>query len=301
MRFRRGRPHQQGRGTAKNDAAQRAAARVASLCGDPAASLHSELGKLGHTLPDTAVLINYDLDLAEDVQQVSGRHGLTVSQGSSSRGNVVAVHPDLAAPRLKVLMEGSDSVIILGPNAAVVGEFLTANESLIVIAGHPKNRRELHLRVTLRDRGVRFFWGAGSSSGGFHTSVKGDGVALIVADDCMVSWGVWGRPYDMHLIIDPVTGEVINPARDVIVGPHVWIGQNSLLLPGARVGAGSIVGANSVVAGKAYPAMGLHVGQPARTVRRPVTWDRDSVPSVEAIERARDVYAQYSGGDEPPS
>lgn len=276
--------------------------RVEAVLDAPAKLMHPELAHPGHTFPDPADLIAYDLDSAGALASLTDRHQVEVAQGRSSHGNVLALHRGLKLPACRIRMQGSDGLVILGRNASVIGELNTGDESVVVVTGQPGGRM-LRLKVTLRDCRERLFWGAGSSAEGFATSVKGDDVAVIVADDCMVSWGVWARPYDMHLIIDPLAGEVLNKPRDVIVGPHVWIGQGSLLMSGSRVGAGSIVGANTVVTRNDHPAMGLHVGQPARTIRTDVTWDRESRPSPEAIQRARDVYSAYGPGavEEPRS
>ena len=54
---------------------------------------------------------------------------------------------------------------------------------------------------------------------------------------------------------------------DTVVGNDVWIGQNSLILPGAKIGDGVIIGANSVVGGEIEP-YSIVAGNPARLVRK---------------------------------
>ena len=54
---------------------------------------------------------------------------------------------------------------------------------------------------------------------------------------------------------------------DTVVGNDVWIGQNSLILPGAKIGDGVIIGANSVVGGE-IPPYSIVAGNPARLVRK---------------------------------
>lgn len=54
---------------------------------------------------------------------------------------------------------------------------------------------------------------------------------------------------------------------DTIVGNDVWIGQNTVVLPGVHVGDGAIIGANSVVASD-IPAYHIAVGNPCRVVKR---------------------------------
>ncbi len=54
---------------------------------------------------------------------------------------------------------------------------------------------------------------------------------------------------------------------DTVVGSDVWIGQNVTVLPGARIGDGAIIGADSVVAGE-IPPYAVAVGNPCRVRRR---------------------------------
>ncbi|MDD4316025.1 MAG: CatB-related O-acetyltransferase [Clostridia bacterium] len=54
---------------------------------------------------------------------------------------------------------------------------------------------------------------------------------------------------------------------DTIVGNDVWIGQNSTILPGVRIGDGAIIGANSVVVGNVEPYTVVG-GNPAKFIRK---------------------------------
>jgi acetyltransferase-like isoleucine patch superfamily enzyme len=55
--------------------------------------------------------------------------------------------------------------------------------------------------------------------------------------------------------------------RNVVIGEHVWIGSNCVILPGVHIGEHSVVGAGSVVT-KDIPSFSVAVGNPARVVRR---------------------------------
>ena len=44
-------------------------------------------------------------------------------------------------------------------------------------------------------------------------------------------------------------GKTLNPASQVKVGSHVWIGANSTILKGTMIGQNSVIGANAVVNG----------------------------------------------------
>jgi len=71
---------------------------------------------------------------------------------------------------------------------------------------------------------------------------------------------------------EPVEPESVKP---VVLEDDVWLGTRAIVLPGVRIGAGTVVGAGSVVS-RDLPALVLAVGSPARPVRsltQPV--DRD--------------------------
>lgn len=55
--------------------------------------------------------------------------------------------------------------------------------------------------------------------------------------------------------------------RIIVVENDVWIGARCTILPGVRIGTGSVIGAGSVVA-KSIPDYAVAVGNPARVVRR---------------------------------
>jgi len=62
----------------------------------------------------------------------------------------------------------------------------------------------------------------------------------------------------------PVTKQRMEEA-DIMIGDDVWFGTRAIVLPGARVGDGAIIGAETIVRGE-IPPMSIAVGQPARIV-----------------------------------
>lgn len=64
----------------------------------------------------------------------------------------------------------------------------------------------------------------------------------------------------------PVTAQASDEA-DVVIGDDVWLGTRVVVLPGARIGAGSVIGAGAVVRGE-IPPFSIAVGAPARVVGR---------------------------------
>ncbi|MFJ8504932.1 sugar O-acetyltransferase [Streptomyces avermitilis] len=74
------------------------------------------------------------------------------------------------------------------------------------------------------------------------------------------------------------TGHPVHPSgrvdygrfsEPIVIEDKVWIGSNVVVLPGVRIGYGSVIGAGSVVS-RSIPPMTVAVGTPCR-VLRPIT------------------------------
>ncbi len=72
--------------------------------------------------------------------------------------------------------------------------------------------------------------------------------------------GEWAERVPSHLSQLPFKG-------DIIVGNDVWIGRNSVILPGVTIGDGAIVAAHSVVARDVEPYTVVD-GNPARFLKK---------------------------------
>ncbi|MBP7242582.1 CatB-related O-acetyltransferase [Amaricoccus sp.] len=96
--------------------------------------------------------------------------------------------------------------------------------------------------------GVRFFMnGANHAMDGFST----------------FPFNIFGRGWERGF--EPASWERENRG-DTVVGHDVWIGAEALILPGARIGSGAIVGARAVVSGD-VPPYAIALGNPARVLR----------------------------------
>jgi len=139
--------------------------------------------------------------------------------------------------------------------------------------------------VFLRSSNQLLFWGAGATAVGVSIEVEGEGRAVVIGDDALISSGIWIRNHDMHAVHDIRTGERINrPPVDTVLERHVWLGQNALLLNCQRIGTGSIVGATSLVKGVVGEYVAI-AGTPARVIRYQVSWGREASGMTE-LERS---------------
>jgi acetyltransferase-like isoleucine patch superfamily enzyme len=65
--------------------------------------------------------------------------------------------------------------------------------------------------------------------------------------------------------------KVYKNKRPVIIGQHSWITEQSIVMPGAKIGVGVIVGAGSMVQGK-LPNFTLATGRPAEVIDEEIFW-----------------------------
>jgi acetyltransferase-like isoleucine patch superfamily enzyme len=73
---------------------------------------------------------------------------------------------------------------------------------------------------------------------------------------------------DHFAAVPPVAAEQLDRhSGEITIGPNAWIGARSILLPGAQIGEGAIVGAASVV-NMQVPPFSIVAGNPARIISR---------------------------------
>ena len=65
----------------------------------------------------------------------------------------------------------------------------------------------------------------------------------------------------------PIQEQGVRERKTVRVCDDVWIGANSIILPGITIGSGAVIGAGSVVT-KDIPPFVIVAGNPARVIRR---------------------------------
>lgn len=99
--------------------------------------------------------------------------------------------------------------------------------------------------------------------------------SLKIGKDCLFSYEITIRTHDGHHIFDAKTGKRINYAKSVEVGDKVWIGHRVTLLPGAKIGQGSVMGYGAVTS-SCFLENQLLVGCPAKVIRENVIWSKDN-------------------------
>ncbi|WP_157982001.1 hypothetical protein [Oceanicella sp. SM1341] len=256
---------------------------TASLC----AGLPSPIGDDGFALPETEGLVFHEQP-AEGAGPAVLRPGLraTVDRGHD---NLVFAHPGTLKHSCSIMVRnGSENRILLGKTRVVKGQ-ITINGSrnrIILCGGGPEDRPAgaFTLNATIVADDATLFIGRDTTVGGVNIWVQGDRSAMVIGEDCMISWDVKLRTGDAHSVIDMASERVTNLVRDVTVGPHVWLGYEVHVFKGVNIGAGSIIGSTSTVIRDVAPCSAAS-GVPARTLRSGVTWSRQMQAGPEEIRR----------------
>ncbi len=162
-------------------------------------------------------------------------------------GNMVSIGTGVTMSQCRVLIRGKGNRLIIGNGSTlrattleIIGEQCTLEIGPNCMIGH-------HCYLSAKEQGVR----------------------LTIGDDCGLSRHIKIMTSDGHPIFSQ--GMRINHAKDIVIGNHVWIGDQATILKGVTVGDGSVIGIGSIVT-RSIPEAAVAAGNPARVVKEHVTW-----------------------------
>ncbi len=90
---------------------------------------------------------------------------------------------------------------------------------------------------------------------------------LKIGDYCKITKGTVILTHDYsRSVLRRVYGDIVGEAKETIIGDNVFIGMNSIILMGSRIGSNVIIGAGSVVSG-AIPDNCVAAGNPCKVIR----------------------------------
>jgi len=169
-------------------------------------------------------------------------------------------------------------IMVFGPNTRVdFAELNIKAQGVFCYFGPDSLLRGL--RIQLLGHGSNIITGRNVQTGSVLLALKERATTISIGDDTLFSHGITMRTSDMHGIFDIASGDRINPAGDIAIANHVWIGQDCHLMKGISIGKSSVVGAASVVV-KSLPENVVAAGVPARVIRSGITWDRKLMPRL---------------------
>lgn len=116
--------------------------------------------------------------------------------------------------------------------------------------------------------------GKNSDSNGVWIDLLEDNSAVIIGNNCMLSWNIHIFASDFHTIYDAKTKKLLNWGKEIIIGDNVWVAMDCTVLKNSFIAKNCVVGASAVVAGKFTEENCVIAGNPAKVVKRGVAWDR---------------------------
>lgn len=105
--------------------------------------------------------------------------------------------------------------------------------------------------------------------------IKNSKANITVGDNCMFACNIMMYHTDSHPVFDFKTGKIINIVKDLVIGNHVWVGNNATILKNTHITDDCVVGWGSVVSGKFDKKHCAIAGNPAKIIKNNITWQQD--------------------------
>ena len=108
---------------------------------------------------------------------------------------------------------------------------------------------------------------------GDNTSVQGAYLlcdtqcSISIGNDCMFSTDIMIRTGDKHPLYDRESGALLNQLQNIVIEDRVWLAREVMVLKGAHIRKGSVVGAKSLVTRIKHEEDSVLAGVPVKIVK----------------------------------
>lgn len=197
--------------------------------------------------------------------------------------NTVIAPTDLK--KVSCIFSGKNNKLIIGDKAKISNiEFsFPSDNGLIMVGNYSRVRGRIRASYN-----CKVIIGCNTTTTTFIQVFSAEQTNIIIGDDVMFAAGVIVRSEDGHAIYDVDTGNRVNLSNTVVIGAHVWIAEDVIILPGSRIAEGSVIGCRSIVTGP-IPNNCVAVGTPARVVRNDIAWERPNVAFSEPFIKSNAI------------
>lgn len=169
--------------------------------------------------------------------------------------------------KVKIYPSARDCIVKIGSDCRLDNfQIHLYAEKLVVEIGNNNNiRGDAYMKISKASLRI------GNSNNIRNNVFMNIGGDIKIGSNCLFA-AVKFRSTDSHKIYDEISGEQINVDSPISVGDKVWLAEDVLLLGGAQVGNGCVVGARSLITSQ-LPDKCLAVGLPAKVVRTGIHWE----------------------------
>ena len=172
---------------------------------------------------------------------------------------------------------GNNNTVTIGENCRIVGcsFYVTGNNNRISIGDNvsavltyfheenDNNKIDIGNGTTFHGR-----------DNGITELVLDEGTTIIIKEDCMISNDISFRTTDSHSVLNE-KGMRTNPAANIVINDHVWIGMRCLIFKNTVIHKNCIIGAGSIC-NKDYENENCMIaGNPAKINKENVNWSRE--------------------------
>ena len=205
--------------------------------------------------------------MVEEFYQISGTNNKILLTSGDTKQLVTK-----KLDHINIRIEGNNNTISLFESSVQqfnisLNIYIRGSNNIIDLADRVRG----HWNITEYDDNNLLSVGENTDAGRFDISLHGN--TCRIGKNCMISdlEELWT---DGHSVIDAETKQVLNvPKDEVLIGDHVWIGRRCTFTKGAQIPDDCIVGIASVVTKKFTESNCVIAGNPARIVKRGISWN----------------------------
>lgn len=177
---------------------------------------------------------------------------------------------------IKATLKDSKFTIIGSHNRIFIGDSCIINKCNVLLSGD-NNTLIIEDKARLIGGAKIVMEGNSTIRIGYNAGIRkvdflSKNANIEIGELCMFSNNIIVRNHDSHRVLNLEDDKITNPPKDIVLGKHVWIGQNVTILKGVTIGDNSVLALGSVVT-KSCPNNSIMAGNPAKIVKSDITWD----------------------------
>ena len=171
----------------------------------------------------------------------------------------------------QIIVNGIGNTIEFGRNNHLVNSIIRINgNSNVVRLGNGNST--IGCEFWIEDSNGCIVFGDDNKVLGRTHLAETEGMKIVLGDGCLFSTNVVFRTGDSHSILDVNSSERINHAESIVIGNHVWFGNNTTILKGVNIADDSIVATGAIVTKVFKQKNVILAGSPAKIVKENVKW-----------------------------